>query len=467
MKNILIIADTIVAKHFLERLFVARNNAHHYTVVIYGDDLDFSDVTLENFSFYKFDPTSFDKLGRVANGYFTRFIVLMGDSFEALSVYKNLRTISKKTEIIMLDMWGLEGLDEDSYLRLLDGRDVITTRLLGYLPDIPVVADNVGFGQGEIMEVKVPVGSSFMYRHINSITQKKWRIAMIYRGSNFTVAKPNLMILPNDTLLLVGEPGVLLSVFKNIKKESGQFPSPFGSNIYLFLDMLKMKEKACSKLIDEALKLNERLNSKRLYVKVVNPTLNSVYKRIKEISYRDDIRVNFDFFRNDLKIIKEDVFRHDVGLVVTDNDFFKFAKKAFFDIRKPVVSIGKLGLEEIKKGVVLSDGKDDLENSSAVILDCCSQLDLQISLYSFGGISSDDVSEHFDSLSKIFGKQVEINSDKGANPILKLKNEQNLLQFVPFSKKISRPDPFAAFSNDMNRLYARLSDNYQIFIPIN
>ena len=49
MKNILIIADTIVAKHFLERLFVARNNAHHYTVVIYGDDLDFSDVTLENF----------------------------------------------------------------------------------------------------------------------------------------------------------------------------------------------------------------------------------------------------------------------------------------------------------------------------------------------------------------------------------------------------------------------------------
>jgi len=133
MKNILIIADTIVAKHFLERLFVARNNAHHYTVVIYGDDLDFSDVTLENFSFYKFDPTSFDKLGRVANGYFARFMVLMGDSFEALSVYKNLRTISKKTEIIMLDMWGLEGLDEDSYLRLLDGRDVITTRLLGYL----------------------------------------------------------------------------------------------------------------------------------------------------------------------------------------------------------------------------------------------------------------------------------------------------------------------------------------------
>ena len=33
MKNILIVADGIVAKYFLERLFVARNNAHHYTVI--------------------------------------------------------------------------------------------------------------------------------------------------------------------------------------------------------------------------------------------------------------------------------------------------------------------------------------------------------------------------------------------------------------------------------------------------
>ena len=101
-------------------------------------------------------------------------------------------------------------------------------------------------------------------------------------------------------------------------------------------------------------------------------------------------------------------------------------------------------------------------------MDCCAQLDTQISLYHFGALSGGEgAEEHFDSLSKIFGRKVEIVEDSNINPILKLKNEQNLLQFVPFSKKISRPDPFAAFSNDMNRLYSRLSDNYQIFIPIN
>ena len=91
----------------------------------------------------------------------------------------------------MLDLWELGGPEDDSHLTVLDARAVLTARLMDFLPDIPVVADNLGLGKGEIMEVKVPVGSSFMYRHISSITQKKWRIAMIYRGSNFMIAKPS------------------------------------------------------------------------------------------------------------------------------------------------------------------------------------------------------------------------------------------------------------------------------------
>jgi trkA domain protein len=465
MKNILIIADSIVAKHFLERLFVVRNSTHHYTVITHSDDLKFDDLGLENFSFYKFDPTSLDRLARVANGYFTQFMVLMSDSFETLSVYKNLRIIGKNTEILMLDMWGLEL--EDSHLRLLDGRGVITTRLLDYLPDIPVIADNIGFGQGEIMEVRVPVGSSFMYRHINSIAQKKWRISMVYRGSSFMIAKPNLMILPNDTLLIVGDPNVLLSVFKSIKKESGQFPSPFGSNIYLFLDMQKMNQIDCMRLIDDSLKLNEKLNNKRLYIKVINATFGVVYDRLKNISNDESIRLTFDFYARNSNIIKDDVLRHDIGLVVTDNKFFNTNKKLLFEIKKPIMSIGSQGVENIKKGVVLSGGKDELENHSAVILDCCSQLDTQISLYHFDGITSDNVSEHFDSLSKIFGRKVEINSQTSINPILKLQHENNLLQFISFTKKMSSSDIFAIFSNDMNRLYSKLKDNHQIFIPIN
>ena len=467
MKNILIVADGIVAKHFLERLFVSRSSTHHYVVIACGDE-DYSDVNLENFTFYRFDPTSLDRLRQVASGYFSQFMLMLKDGFDTVSVYNNLRQISKKTEILMLDLWGLGGLEDDSHLTVLDARAVLTARLMDFLPDIPVVADNLGLGKGEIMEVKVPVGSSFMYRHISSITQKKWRIAMIYRGSNFMIAKPNLMILPGDVLLIVGEPSVLLSVFRSVKKETGQFPSPFGHNTYLFLDMKKMGEKLCIRLIEQSLKLHEKLNSKRLYVKVVNPMLNLAYERLKSVG-DERVAVTFDFFGRGVEQIKDDVFKNDVGLIVTDNKFFSAHKRMLFELKRPVTTIGRGDVDEIKKGVILSSGfGDEIENQSAVIMDCCAQLDTQISLYHFGALSGGEgAEEHFDSLSKIFGRKVEIVEDRNINPILKLKNEQNLLQFVPFSKKISRPDPFAAFSNDMNRLYSRLNDNYQIFIPIN
>ena len=465
MKNILIVADGIVAKHFLERLFVSRSSTHHYVVIACGDE-DYSDVNLENFTFYRFDPTSLDRLRQVASGYFSQFMIMLKDGFDTVSVYNNLRQISKKTEILMLDLWGLGGLEDDSHLTVLDARAVLTARLMDFLPDIPVVADNLGLGKGEIMEV--PVGSSFMYRHISSITQKKWRIAMIYRGSNFMIAKPNLMILPGDVLLIVGEPSVLLSVFRSVKKETGQFPSPFGHNTYLFLDMRAMGEEACLRLLEQSLKLHEKLNSKRLYVKVVNPTLNLAYERLKSVG-DERVAVTFDFFGRGVEQIKDDVFKNDVGLIVTDNKFFSAHKRMLFELKRPVTTIGRGDVDEIKKGVILSSGfGDEIENQSAVIMDCCAQLDTQISLYHFGAPSGGEgAEEHFDSLSKIFGRKVEIVEDRNINPILKLKNEQNLLQFVPFSKKISRPDPFAAFSNDMNRLHSRLSDNYQIFIPIN
>ena len=467
MKNILIVADGIVAKHFLERLFVSRSSTHNYVVIACGDE-DYSDVNLENFTFYRFDPTSLDRLRQVASGYFSQFMIMLKDGFDTVSVYNNLRQISKKTEILMLDLWGLGGLEDDSHLTILDARAVLTARLMDFLPDIPVVADNLGLGKGEIMEVKVPVGSSFMYRHISSITQKKWRIAMIYRGSNFMIAKPNLMILPGDVLLIVGEPSVLLSVFRSVKKETGQFPNPFGHNIYLFLDMKKMGEKLCIRLLEQSLKLHEKLNNRRLFVKVVNPTLNLAYERLKSVG-DERVAVTFDFFGRGVEQIKDDVFKNDVGLIVTDNKFFSAHKRMLFELKRPVTTIGRGDVDEIKKGVILSSGfGDEIENQSAVIMDCCAQLDTQISLYHFGALSGGEgAEEHFDSLSKIFGRKVEIVEDRNINPILKLKNEQNLLQFVPFSKKISRPDPFAAFSNDMNRLYSRLSDNYQIFIPIN
>ena len=40
------------------------------------------------------------------------------------------------------------------------------------LPNVPVLAQNIGLKQGEIMEIRIPFGSSYAYRYIGSIEQK-------------------------------------------------------------------------------------------------------------------------------------------------------------------------------------------------------------------------------------------------------------------------------------------------------
>ncbi|MFW5619519.1 MAG: TrkA C-terminal domain-containing protein, partial [Campylobacter hyointestinalis] len=264
MKNILIIADGILANHFLERLFNSRNNSlHNYTIITYNDEtLPQNRANFENFNFLIFDPTSFSKLRLHIKSEFEKIMIIMEKELDARSVYENLKKINQKVEIDIMDFWGLEDkLNNDYLLRLIDVRKILSSRFMDFLPDVPVIADNIGLGIGEIMEVKVPNGSSYAYRHIGNIRKKKWKIAMIYRHQNYIIAMPDTIILPNDVLLIVGEPRVLESVFRAVKKEPGQFPSPFGNNIYLSLDMKNMSESAIFALINDSLLIHSKLNN--------------------------------------------------------------------------------------------------------------------------------------------------------------------------------------------------------------
>ena len=67
---------------------------------------------------------------------------------------------------------------------------------------------------------------------------------------------------------------------------------------------------------------------------------------------------------------------------------------------------------------------------------------------------------------KIFDKKVNIVND-GTNPLIKLKNNENILQFLSFSSKIMDSKFGAIFSKDINRLHYILGDSYQLFIPQN
>lgn len=468
MKNILIIADGILANHFLERLFNSRNNSlHNYTIITYNDEtLPQNRANFENFNFLNFDPTSFSKLRLHIKSEFEKIMIIMEKELDARSVYENLKKINQKVEIDIMDFWGLEDkLNNDYLLRLIDVRKILSSRFMDFLPDVPVIADNIGLGIGEIMEVKVPNGSSYAYRHIGNIRKKKWKIAMIYRHQNYIIATPDTIILPNDVLLIVGEPRVLESVFRAVKKEPGQFPSPFGNNIYLSLDMKNMSESAIFALINDSLLLHSKLNNKKLFINVINPTLSPVFDEIKKLPSKN-IFVNIDYFTSNYNIAKRVMSELDIGLVITDTKFFKKNKKMFWSLKTPVLKIGKSGFPCVKRGVVVGN-EEDAEYQSSVIMDCCTQLNFDIDFYHFDAKfdkKTDNLMEHFDSLSKIFNKKVNIIRDN-QNPILKLRKRSDMLQFISFSIRVLDGGFFSIFSKDTDRLHYILDKNYQLFIP--
>ncbi|WP_235600332.1 hypothetical protein [Campylobacter fetus] len=113
--------------------------------------------------------------------------------------------------------------------------------------------------------------------------------------------------------------------------------------------------------------------------------------------------------------------------------------------------------------------EEDAERQSSVIMDCCKQLDFNIDFYHFNSKFSGDDSgliEHFESLSKLFNKNVNIIKDIG-NPLLKLRKRSDVLQFLSFSQKILDDGFLSIFSKDTDRLHYILDKNYQMFIPQN
>jgi hypothetical protein len=467
MKKILIIADGIVAKHFLERVINTHSSQSKYFVVYY-DSKTIPEKRPENFKFYNFDPTSFIKLSNVLNDDLYQVMIIMSNKIDTNAVYKNIRMTRKDLQVILLDRWDLE--IEDRNLFVLNASEILASRFSDYLPDIPVFAQNVGLGSGEIMEIAVPVGSSYVYRHLASIEQKNWRVSAIYRGSEIILPRPTLMVQPNDILLVIGDPNILKSVYKSIKRELGQFPSPYGNNIYCFIDMLNMSNKEIESALNNSLLLHSKLNGKKLIIRIINPTSSPIYEKIKSHD-KNMINIEVDFYTDNFEdIIKNDCKNMDIGLIVVEKELFenKRFKKTLYDIKIPVLKTGNRSLADLSGAVILTSRAEKIEKSSSVIFDLSQQLFLDIELFDFdpqGSGKNRNLIEHFENLSKIFGKKVKIIKPK-VNPIRKIQNRKRILQFIPFDKGILDNKLLSIFSTDFEKLYYKLDDKFQLFIPI-
>ena len=61
MKNVLVILDGKIAKYLVKKMVDLNNNLNRYDIVYTDDKILPKDIP-SNFTFYKFDPTSFSKL---------------------------------------------------------------------------------------------------------------------------------------------------------------------------------------------------------------------------------------------------------------------------------------------------------------------------------------------------------------------------------------------------------------------
>lgn len=466
MKKILIISSGDVGEHFIQRVSETYTSENIYYVVQLKKKL-YEDANPARFKFYEFDPTSLYKLSNLLKMEFVQVIVIMDNQQDLEATLKNIRMVKKQLRIIVHSQWAMT--NEDPNVVFVNSNEIIASRFIDYLPNVPVIAQNVGLGEGEIMEVLVPFGSSFVYKHIGVIEQKNWRIVAIYRNRKLLMPSRRRMIQPNDLLILVGNPLVLKSVYKSIKRELGQFPEPFGTNLLLYIDMKIVNLKSIKELVRRAVYAYKKFKFD-LVIRVVNPSDIDILQYIK--SFRDlKITVEIDYESVNLQ---ENFFAtvksHHVGLVIVSKEMFAnyTIRKQLYEAHVPVMKLANRRFSTLKDAAIILSDNRDLEKVSATIFDICEQMNFNLELYNFLSEHQNEkeqVIEHYYNLSSIFSKTIKVFKES-ENPLRILRHKENFIQILPFTKKLTQRRIYSLFSTDSERLYYKLDDYHQIFIPV-
>jgi len=466
LKKILIISDGVVGEHFIQRAMETYTSENIYYVVQVKEK-EYEDVNPARFKFYQFDPTSLYKLSNLLKMEFIQVFIAMDELIDVENTIKNIRTMKKQLRVIVLNRWNM--VNEDPNVVLINSNELLASRLLDYLPNVPVIAQNVGIGEGEIMEVLVPFGSSFFYRHIGVIEQKNWRIVAIYRNRKLIMPSRRRMIQPNDLLVLVGDPAVLRSVYRAIKRELGQFPEPFGSNLYLYIDMNIVNHLTIEEFVRRAVFAHKKFKH-NLIIKIVNPGNIAIIEHINE--FRDNnVIIDIDYkCKNIENSFHNDIKQYHIGLVIVSKELFaNYAMRTIlYESHVPVLKISEKPFASVKDAVLILSDNRDLEKVSSTIFDISEQMGFNIELHNYINEHQDEkeqVIEHYNNLSTIFSKSIKVIKESD-NPIRSLKQKDNFIQILPFTHKLTKKRIYSTLSTDSEILYYKLDDYHQIFIPV-
>jgi hypothetical protein len=469
MQNILILADGISAEHFIERIEEKRIGKNRYTIVA-SRPLERSPRLSPNLVVKFFDPTSRMKLSKVLHAYdFSVTFIVLDDADEARASLDNIRAEDERMQIVLLDRWGAFSVLHERAVHVVDEAQLVASRLFDHLPNVPVIAQNVGLAQGEIMEVLVPYGSSFAYRHVGSITQVKWRIGAIYREGKQILPNHATMIRPQDTLLIIGKPQVLTNIYHRISKKEGRFPEPFGRNLYLIVDMGTDAEQALAQL-KESIHLLDRLEEGKLFVRLFHPGDFDVLETIRGYD-GDRIDIHVTYGEDAMaEVILDDVIRFDIGLLLMAPRLF--ADRAVADEllaqRKLVLLFGDAPLFSAERSVILMTDEAEMESISSTLFYASEALELKPYLCHYdpeGDFTTHKmIVEHYETLSKIFQYPITI-EEKTINPIRALESMDHILQIVPFTRALQEEDLFKIFSTRLSDYLLDSARHPKLLVP--
>ena len=470
MKNVLVILDGQLAKHLLKRMVDLNNKLNKYDIIYMNDNILLDNLP-SNFTLYKFDPTSYSKLSFVLNNAnYQDSLILLTTQEETKEVVKNIRIKHKDLFIAIYDLWDLEFHDE--HIQYYKAHNVLANGLLEQLPNIPVFAQNIGLREGEIMEIKIPFGSSYAYRYIGSILQKQWKISALYRNQSLVEVKPTLILKPNDIIIVIGNPKVLSQIYSAISKTITQFPLPFGKNIYLYIDLNIQSTKEALQAIHSSLIVHQRIKNNMFIVKVTRPTTTEAIQQIQELlDGVENIIFEVDYYNQKMNnILKKDKIKYDIGLIILPYSFFQY-KEAMVDLPILKLPILKLGIEDIsavKNLVVLLNDEELYEQITPIIFDIASQFKIKPKVLDIDPIGDQDreqIRSHFNNLAKIFSQDIVVIQEQ-TNPIRRLEKENNALQILPLMKEMFKKRTFRFFNTNSNLLSFDRSKSNQILIPV-
>ncbi len=425
----------------------------------------------KNITLIDADPTSFSKLDNImATTKFSNIFIVMEDIEDARYVLKNLALIVTKVRIVLVNQWDDEEIGKDQEnITIVHSDRLIAAHLYDQLPNVPLVAQNVGLGQGEIMEVHIPFGSSYAYRHIGSILQRKWKIAALYRDDKQILPTNATMIRPNDTLLILGKPIVLDGVYRTINKRMGLFPEPFGKDIYLILDF-RYDKKHALRYIKECIYLLDKLEEKSLVVRIIYP---NDFKLIDELKLfeKENITILVCYKNEEVQsLVEYDIHEYNIGLIMNSIPTFEAdeLKETLYELKKLVYLFGTKHLHDIENSVVLMSDNEVMESISSTAFEFSETLGLGLTLANFnpeGEFESQKmIIEHYETLTHIFNMEMKL-EEKTANPIRELAKMQNILQVAPFEKRLNTDNIIKLFSAKVEDFILTTNKHPKLLVP--